>query len=183
MKTPQGIDNQGGVLVTKYIVHATSPSNNGYPVRFPAGVTVPTNLDSPGNEVDNIAAGSATPNWSPNLNNDVYNPSDRRLKRNLRTIKNPLEKIMKLRGLYFNWMKGTPDHAKSGDTPQLGLMAQDVREVVPEAVVSKNGGDHLGINYASLVSIVIEAVKELNDRVLKLEDAVDTLKSVAEKKV
>ncbi len=75
--------------------------------------------------------------------------SDRNLKKNVKTLNDSLEKIMKLRGVSFNW--------KDNNNPGIGLIAQEVEKVFPELV---NGGDGLkGVQYGNLVAPLIEAVK------------------------
>ncbi|MGI6378900.1 MAG: tail fiber domain-containing protein [Patescibacteria group bacterium] len=95
----------------------------------------------------------------------VYN-SDRNLKTNIKTIDNPLEKITRLRGVYFNW--------KRDNTKGVGLIAQEVEKVFPELVKGEEGNK--GVEYGNLVAPLIEAIKEqqkqiedLNARIKKLE--------------
>lgn len=85
--------------------------------------------------------------------------SDRRLKTNITTIDNALEKTCALTGVYFD------KDGKRG----LGLIAQDTQVVIPEAVqVNK---DYLSLAYGNLVGLLIEAIKELNKKVERLENA------------
>jgi hypothetical protein len=80
--------------------------------------------------------------------------SDIRLKENINTIKNPINKLSTIKGIYFNKI--------GSKRKQLGVIAQDVRKSLPEAVsiVDPDKG-HLGVSYNSLVPVLIEAVKEL----------------------
>ena len=83
--------------------------------------------------------------------------SDRRLKDNIEIIPNALEKVEALNGVSFDWKKTGEKSA--------GVIAQEVQEVLPEAVkevTPVGGGDsHLTVNYHALTSILIEAIKEL----------------------
>jgi hypothetical protein len=83
--------------------------------------------------------------------------SDIRLKSNVRTIDNALNKVLNLRGVHFE-MEG-----KS----QIGVIAQEVETVIPEVV--SNSGDYKTVAYANLVGLLIEAVKELSKQVEELK--------------
>ncbi len=80
--------------------------------------------------------------------------SSRRWKTNIQSIEGALDKVQRLRGVSFDWkVKGKRD---------IGLIAEEVGEVVPEVVVyEKNGLDAQSIDYARLVALLIEATKEL----------------------
>jgi len=80
--------------------------------------------------------------------------SDERLKQNIAPVKNATSKIQQLRGVYFN-MTDTPDQR------DVGLIAQDVQAVLPEAVrvVDPENG-YLGVAYPSVIPLLVEAIKE-----------------------
>merc|ERR1711907_500188 len=107
---------------------------------------------------------------------DCYNvlleASDRRLKRNLSVIKDSLDKVLRLKGIYFNWIEDDVSGVRIGDKGRrhLGLIAQDVKEVVPEAVdaIGENN-KYLGVNYNALIGLLVEAMKEMHLRVEPLE--------------
>ena len=88
----------------------------------------------------------------------VYN-SDRNLKTNIKTIDNPLEKITRLRGVYFNW--------KRDNTKGVGLIAQEVEKVFPELVKGEEGNK--GVEYGNLVAPLIEAIKEQQKQIEELK--------------
>jgi trimeric autotransporter adhesin len=105
--------------------------------------------------------------------------SDQRLKKNIRTLDDALERIGKLRGVSFDWR--TPGEREIGrdltlptDEHQLGVIAQEVEEVFPEAVGTGNNGVK-NVNYNSLVGPLIEAVKELKRRNEKQQQEIDDL--------
>ncbi|MDD2717818.1 MAG: tail fiber domain-containing protein, partial [Candidatus Wallbacteria bacterium] len=85
---------------------------------------------------------------------DWYNDSDERLKKNIRTIDNALDKVLSLRGVNFEWKD--PETHVSG--PQMGLIAQEAEKVVPEVVSQKNGT--YAMQYSPLVGLLIEAMKD-----------------------
>lgn len=82
--------------------------------------------------------------------------SDARLKENLVPLDASLEKISQLTGFEFSFADiGTEDR-------KIGLMAQDVERLFPEAV-SQNSEGYLSVDYSALLAPLIEAVKQLND--------------------
>ena len=90
---------------------------------------------------------------------DVTTNSDERLKENVETIDNALDKVSKLRGVYFD-MKARPGVRK------VGLIAQEVEEVLPEVVSTDSEGDKIkSVAYANVVGLLVEAIKELKDEV------------------
>jgi hypothetical protein len=153
-------------------------------VRSPAAkVDFPTGLSAPS------INGPTTPIYSPNVNgggggyvNVIVDASDRRLKRNLSGIKDSLDKVLRLKGLYFNWIEDDVSGIRTGDKSRrhLGLIAQDVKEVVPEAV-SEIGKDnkYLGVNYNALIGLLVEAMKEMHLRVEQLEQETRALREVS----
>jgi hypothetical protein len=93
-----------------------------------------------------------------------YN-SDRSLKKNIATIKDPLNKILNLRGVTFNW--------KKDNTPGVGLIAQEVETVFPELVTEGNGIK--SVQYGNLVAPLIEAVKAQQKEINNLEARINIL--------
>jgi hypothetical protein len=89
--------------------------------------------------------------------------SDARLKKNVETMSGVLDKLTKMRGVYYDWK----DPARQAEGRKIGLIAQEVEEVFPELVRATvvPGGDLTGgtkvVSYSELVAPLIEAVKEL----------------------
>ena len=95
------------------------------------------------------------------------NMSDIRLKKDVKPIENALDIVDKLNGVTFTW--------KRDDKKSLGFIAQDVEKVVPELVEDKPAIDdpdtlHKTVNYANMVAILTEAVKELKAEVEELKN-------------
>ncbi len=84
--------------------------------------------------------------------------SDARLKKNVQTITNPLQKVSNLRGVTFE------KDGKSG----LGVIAQEVREILPE-VVQENENGLLSVAYGNIVGLLIESIKELKAEIDELK--------------
>lgn len=80
-----------------------------------------------------------------------------------------LERVRTLRGVTWEWRPGTEAIHRSTRARQMGVIAQDVARAFPEAVVVHEPSGTLMVDYAGLVGALIEAVKELADRVEELE--------------
>ena len=100
-------------------------------------------------------------------------PSDSRLKENVEPIEDSCFVIEHLDGVRFNW-KAEGSSACRGE--QVGLVAQQVAEVLPEAV-STDATGYLRVNYDSVVAVLVEALKaqqqklgRLGERLSQLED-------------
>ena len=113
-------------------------------------------------------------------NNDVIaysstlTASDERLKENIRPIESSLDKVLTLKGVKFDWK----DKDRAND--QLGFIAQDVEKVLPEVVNEiENGlGDYDGhkvVNYSAVVPVLVEAIKEQQKLINRLEDRLKDL--------
>lgn len=97
--------------------------------------------------------------------------SSKRWKSNIIEIENPLEKLFKLRGVYFDWDE---EHGGGHD---VGCIAEEVGAVLPEIVVfEENGIDADGMDYSKLTPLLIEAVKAQQAMIEKLQSEVELLK-------
>jgi hypothetical protein len=96
--------------------------------------------------------------------------SDRRIKENIKTIDNALDKVLSLRGVYYNKIDD-PNKQR-----QVGYIAQEVLDVVPELVVYSEELDIYNMNYAPMVSMLTEATKEHYAKTLAQQAEIDTLK-------
>lgn len=90
--------------------------------------------------------------------------SDLRLKTNVLELENALDKTNQLRGVSYNW-----NDPKKSQTRQIGLIAQEVEVVYPELVQTLNDGTK-AVNYTQLVAVLIESIKELNNKIESLEE-------------
>lgn len=115
-------------------------------------------------ENGNVGIGTDNPTRKLFVNGDAggtgawQNDSDKRLKKNIKTIPNALEKVNNLRGVYFKW-KEIENHSKG---LQMGFIAQEAEEVIPE-VVSLNS-KYYSMQYAPITALLVEAVKEQNQK-------------------
>jgi len=101
----------------------------------------------------------------------VVQPSDSRLKDNLTPITTPVEKIKSLRGVEFDWNSG--EHVGTHD---VGLIAQDVEAVLPEAVTTQEDG-YKNLAYTKVIPLLVEAMKEQQTMIEALRAEIELLKN------
>ena len=94
--------------------------------------------------------------------------SDARLKTNVTTIDNALDKVMQLRGVTFNWLD--PNVTKR----MTGMIAQEVEQVMPELVFQNPNDGYYGMFYGETTGLLVEATKELNTKLLAMESGLIT---------
>ena len=87
----------------------------------------------------------------------AYVSSDERLKKNIELISNPIQKVQALKGVTWVWKDEASDAAKA--SPNLGVIAQDVEKVLPQLVHDRENG-YKGVDYAKMVGLLIEAIKD-----------------------
>ena len=107
--------------------------------------------------LDMSAAGAAT------FNNDVTAFSDERLKTDIETINDALNKVCQMRGVTF---KRTDDDGRTS----VGVIAQEIEKVLPEVVREDNSEDKIkSVAYGNMVGVLIEAIKELKSEIEELK--------------
>ena len=95
--------------------------------------------------------------------------SDMRLKENINPLDNALELVCDIGGYSFDW---TDEHIRSRGGEDgyfvrkhdVGLIAQEIRDILPEAVVTRENG-YLAVKYEKLIPLLVEAIKDLNKKV------------------
>lgn len=102
--------------------------------------------------------------------------SDVRLKKDITQITNPLDIINNLRGVYYNW-QSNDDFETDDTTRQIGLIAQEVEPVLPEAVVLNGVKDYKTVKYSEIVSVLIEGMKEQQKMINDLKQEIENLKN------
>jgi hypothetical protein len=96
-----------------------------------------------------------------------YYYSDQNLKENIDSLQNSLNKIKQLKGVKYNFKSSFVGQGPV--VTELGLLAQDVEAVIPEAVAVNDKGIK-GIAYQNLIPVLIEAIKELDAKNTKLQE-------------
>ncbi len=116
------------------------------------------NTLSPGYKLDvNGTVGGASFNYN----------SDENLKTNIQTITNPIDKIMALRGVTFNW--------KEDNQPSVGFVAQEVETVFPELVSGPEG--RRSVQYGNIVAPLVEAFKAQQQEIQDLKQRIEALEA------
>jgi hypothetical protein len=119
------------------------------------------------NHVLQMYCGSTRLYWFDTLGNhtslnSVSALSDNRLKTNIQPIENCLDKVMNLNGIYFNWTD--PERSSKRN---IGLIAQNVQDVVPELV--NDSDEYLSVNYSQMVAVLIGAIQEQQKQIDELK--------------
>lgn len=115
---------------------------------------------TPANKAGDSFTGSISVSGSITATGDITAYSDARLKTDIETITGALDRVRKLRGVTFS-------RRETGNRG-VGLIAQELASIVPEAVMTHEDG-LLSVAYGNLVGVLIEAVKDLADKVERLE--------------
>jgi hypothetical protein len=109
------------------------------------------------------------------VGSNIACPSDARFKRDIETLPDALGTVEKLRGVKYAWRTNEFPDREFPKGEQVGLVAQEGREVVPQAVIEQSDG-YLAVDYARLVPLLIEGMKEQqeiinrqNERIANLE--------------
>lgn len=113
------------------------------------------------------ADGTFTYNGSIWATGNVGSTSDRRLKKDIKTLENALDRLEAITGC--TWLMDDGRHGLKGDpVRRTGVIAQDVQKVLPEAVTVGEDG-YLAVAYGNMIGLVIEAIKELRRDVVALK--------------
>jgi hypothetical protein len=161
---PGGTTNTGyvefrlGTTTTRqgYIGYATLSTfdiyaENGSIINMAASGTVRLTINTTGISVNGAIYASG----------DISAFSDQRYKQNIIRLDRSLDKILRLSGYSY-----TRDDYRSGEK-QIGLLAQEVQTVLPEAVHYDSVNDKYSVNYSCLMAPVVESIKDLQDQIIE----------------
>ncbi len=102
--------------------------------------------------------------YASGLGMDYGSSSSRRWKTNIQTIDDALLKVLKLRGVYFDWNE---DH---GGRHDIGFIAEEIGSVIPEIVsYEANGIDAIAVDYSKMTPLLLQAIIELQSQVEQLK--------------
>jgi hypothetical protein len=123
------------------------------------------------NQTGNVGIGTTAPTYKLEVvgevgSNGYFTRSDVELKTDIKEIENALEKILKIRGVSFQWK----DNGEKG----IGLIAQELEKVFPELVKTDNSGKK-SIDYGRLTAVLIEAIKEQQKEIDSLKTEIEKL--------
>lgn len=128
-----------------------------------AGLTVDSTTLVVDSTNDRVGIGTASPTEKLHVSGNILASgnvtaySDERLKSNIQTIPDALDKVSALRGVTYE---------KEG-VAEIGVIAQEVQKVLPEVV--QEGGEYLSVAYGNIVGVLVEAIKELHEEVADLK--------------
>ena len=114
----------------------------------------------------NVGIGTLSParkfyvNGTSGGSNAWENLSDKRLKRDIATVDNALEKILQIDGVEYFWNKDAHSQFNVSKRKELGVIAQDVEKQFPEVVKTDDKGIK-SVAYTMLISPMIEAIKSI----------------------
>jgi len=110
----------------------------------------------------NIGINTATPQYNLDVAGSIRSrtliqTSDARLKENIDGIDNALNKVLYLRGVYFNYISNPKQK-------EIGFIAQEVEPIFPELIVTSEIDGIKSLKYQNVVAILVEAIKELKHK-------------------
>jgi len=113
-------------------------------------------------------------NGDATLSGTLTQLSDVQLKMNITALELSLDKLLKLQGVNYHWNEVKPHDIES---LQTGFIAQEVEKILPE-LVNQGSGGYKSVNYIGLIPHLIEALKESDQKVKKLEERLLKLESL-----
>jgi hypothetical protein len=134
-------------------------------------------IGNPGSQIGNLTSnlyvnGQTTITGNTVCLGTVSAASDINLKKDIFTVENAIDKVKKLRGVNFTYIKN--------DEKSMGVIAQEIQEVIPEVVSNNNGT--LTVNYCALSGVFIEAIKEMftthDNSINELKEQINELRSI-----
>ena len=87
--------------------------------------------------------------------------SDRRYKKDIQDIPDALERVSQIKGVGYHWKREEFPQKSFSDQEQIGFIAQDLKEVLPQAVSQDDDGYYC-VDYSKLTPLLVEAIKDLN---------------------
>lgn len=168
-----GLDGQGCILTfgptdeCRILVDPTRP-DTGLIVQEEIGVLFenPSRVGGADVRVDGLIAAR-----------EFAQTSRRDKKENIRTIENPLEKIMKLRGVNFDWKESVTPKSDKKDRAEIGFVADEVAKVLPEATIFNDKNEADAVKYANMVALVVESVKAQQEMIDAQQETIEELKA------
>jgi len=119
-------------------------------------------------------------------NNITAYYSDRRLKRDIVEIKNSLDLIRQISGVYYKQNDVAKSYGYDSEETQIGVIAQEIQKVIPQAiapapfdikvvdgkVTSKSGENYLTVLPDKIIPVLIQAIKQLDERLSAIEERI-----------
>ena len=129
----------------------------------------------------NVGIGTTEPGYKLHVAGPAYSTggwqsSDVRFKENVMPIESPLEKILNIKGVTFNWR--TEEFKEKGfpEGRRYGVIAQEIEKVLPEVVKEGPGGEK-NVSYTEIIPVLIEAMKEQQKTLERQQKEIEELKA------
>jgi hypothetical protein len=132
-----------------------SSDNNTY-VRGFSGVTIQTNNGT--NAITINSSQNAT------FAGTITESSSIRYKENIETIKYSLDKVLQMRGVTYD--------KKNTGVKEIGVIAEEVYDILPEVVLKNEEGEIDSVSYGRIVGVLIEAIKEQQKQIEELKSLI-----------
>ena len=158
-----------------------SGSGGGRLALFDASGPVPAYrmaIDSTGN----VGIGTFSPGYKLEVAGSVAGVgayqqlSDVRFKKNIHSLSGALSKVLRLRGVSFDWRRDEFPDLNFSQGRQVGFIAQETAGVLPEAVTTDGQGYHR-MAYAEVTPVLVEAIKEQQQTIEQLKQENNRLKA------
>jgi hypothetical protein len=133
--------------------------NNAYFIRGNVGI----GISNPTHTLDVAGEIHATGNIVS------FTTSDKKLKDNIVPIEEPLEKLKKINGYTFEWVKDKDIHSFEGK--DIGVIAQEIEEVLPEVTTTRDNG-YKAVRYEKMVPFLIACIKEQQKQIDELKELI-----------
>ncbi len=133
----------------------------------------------------NVGIGTSSPGYALTVagtawvTSGSWSGSDKRWKTNINNLDGSLNKVMQLKSVSFYWKKDEYPEMNFNDDLQIGFIAQDVENIVPEIVTTTKNG-FKGVDYAKLTPVLVEAIQEQQAQINDLKAQNETLMLKAE---
>ncbi len=134
-----------------------------------------------------IGQGNIDPTYQLKVEGDAYatgmwQSSDLRFKRNLSIIQNPLLKIQRLSGVTYESVFRAKHQRSVPTIRSSGLIAQELMDVLPEAVRQDVNG-HYAVNYNSVMPLLVEAIKQQQAMIERQQKRLEQLERALSQKI
>lgn len=162
------LDNDGRFHVPRGLSIGNTGNRDDSDYRW-SNFTVNWNDADPYLTLTGAGGGKAAANYGRLSVHDLYVRSDKRIKHDIEKIRNATDKLEAING-YTYFLNGSK--TKSG-----GVIAQELVEVMPEIVHLRQGQEnepeYYSVQYHGVIALLVEALKESNERIRKLEEKLD----------
>ena len=180
------ISSDGVMEVSRYIdFHHSNTDTQDYAARLHTDGTTNGQLFINGHKIwhaGNDGSGSGLDaDLLDGKDSSYFQPaSDERLKTDIQPITTALEKVLALQGVSFVWNEKAEEIGAKRETlagQEIGLIAQQVAEVVPEVVLdwidAPDGETYKTVDTSRMVALLVEAIKELNTKIETIEQQLE----------